>query len=176
MSDPFLGEIKIAAFSFAPVGWQLCQGQLLTVSQNQALFSLLGIHYGGNGTTTFGLPDLQGRTPLGWNMSSPMIGTKSGTETVQLTAANLPLHTHTLYAAKANATLAPAVQTPVFAQPILGTTPYNLYVPPTSQTPQVPMNPGTCTATGAGQAHNNMQPFQVVNFMIATTGTYPARN
>lgn len=180
--DPYIGEIKIAAFGFAPDGWLLCQGQSLPVMQNQALYSLLNGYYTypapSSQPVNFNLPDLRGRTPTGWDQTgraSGMLGTQAGVETVSLTGTNLPLHQHTLYAAKTNGTFAPMIKMPVLAEPILASAPYSLYASATPTPPLVAMNPGTCTPAGSGAPHDNMQPSLVLNFMIATQGIYPQR-
>ncbi len=168
MSDPFLGQIMLAGFSFAPKGFAACNGQLLPISQNTALFSLLGITYGGNGQTTFGLPDLRGRTPLGFSNSYPL-GNTGGTETVALISSELPPHTHN---AQAN-TAAGTTRTPtngVFG----GSGSEKLYGPTGSG--QVPLNATSIATAGGSQPHENMQPFNVLNFCIALAGVYPSRS
>lgn len=174
MSEPFIGEIKLVGFNFAPRGWALCNGQLLPIAQNTALFSLLGTTYGGNGQTTFALPDLRGRVPIhmgqGPGLSSRNIGESSGTENVTLGVSQMPSHTHT---ARGNTGLANK-QSPVGAVNA---------VEPTGQTatysnaaPNADMNPGAIASTGGSQPHPNMQPFLAVNFVIALEGIYPARD
>jgi microcystin-dependent protein len=173
MSEPFVGEIRMFAGNFAPRGWALCDGQLLAISQNDALFSLLGTIYGGDGRTTFGLPDLRGRIPVhtgsGPGLSPRQIGAKAGTETETLTIAQLPAHSH---AAKAQAT------------PGDSGNPKNRHWAATSNTPAAysndPANSDMAAAmlspVGGNQAHSNMMPYLCVNFIIALFGVYPSRN
>ncbi|HEX7339126.1 MAG TPA: tail fiber protein [Rhodanobacteraceae bacterium] len=168
MSDPFLGQIMLAGFNFAPRGYATCDGQLLPIAQNQALFALLGTMYGGDGRTTFGLPDLRGRTPLGFSNDIPQ-GAAAGSETVTLVASQLPMHVHDAQASTAaGATRNPAGN--VFG----GSGTENLYAP-TGQSP-VPLNASTIAVTGGSQPHDNMQPFNVLNFCIALQGIFPSRS
>jgi microcystin-dependent protein len=177
MSDVYLGQIMLAGFNFAPRGFALCNGQLLPLSQNTALFSLLGTNYGGNGTTSFALPDLQGRTPVGagssvdpnWQPSPYPVGTPAGVENVTLLLANLPQHSHLLNATT-TATVAKNPTNAIYGMPAEE----SLYGPASSNL--VPLAPTDVTPTGGNQAHNNMQPFLTVNFTIALTGNYPSRN
>ena len=172
MSDPYLGEIKLFAGNFAPRGFAFCDGQLLAISQNDALFSLLGTIYGGDGRTTFALPDMRGRIPLhfgtGPGLSERRIGAKVGTETETLTAAQLPAHTHAFNASTTTATLGdPAAH-------VVGDTGADaLYVEGSSN---VPMSSAAVSSVGGNQSHNNMMPFQGIYFIIALTGIYPSRN
>ncbi|MGE5466649.1 MAG: phage tail protein [Ignavibacteria bacterium] len=177
MSDCFLGEIRLYAFGFPPRGWALCNGATLQISQNTALYSLLQTNYGGDGRTTFGLPDLQGRAPRGQGvMTNPPgqvnLGEKAGVESVALTIDQVPLHSHALRAS----TLPGTTQAPanaVFGKPTGPTTTANLYAAPgTLQA----MNAVTISSAGANAGHENMQPFAVTNFCIATQGYYPSRN
>jgi len=175
MSNPYLGEIRMFAGNFAPRGWALCEGQLLQVSQNDALFSLLGTIYGGDGRTTFGLPDLRGRVPIhtgtGPGLSPRAIGSKAGSEEVTLTAAHLPAHAHTWQASS----LAGSE-----SQPAGNVTGGNLSVDayrgavaaPQDLAPQAIANAGA----GAPSAHTNLQPYTATNYIIALTGVYPSRN
>ena len=175
MSDPFLGEIRLLAINWAPRGWALCDGSLLSITANQALYSLLGTQFGGDGRTTFGVPDLRGRVPLGTVTPGQNQGVQwaGGAENVTLTAAQTPAHNHALRAIaetgnKANPTdnfysKATAV-TPA-------TAPVNIYAVPSST---VALDAGTLSSVG-GAAHDNMQPFLVLNYCIATTGYYPSR-
>jgi len=171
MADPFLGEIKICALNFAPRGWAFCDGQLLPISSNSALFSLLGTNYGGDGRTTFGLPDLRGRIPLGEGsgpgLSDHRLGQKGGAETTTLTVNNLPAHTHTLNLA----TVAEGDSNNP-ADRLLAQTDARSY---SDQGPAVASGRGT-TPTGAGQAANNMQPYLSLNFIIALVGVFPSRS
>ena len=167
MTEIFLGQILPAAFSFAPRGFAQCNGQLLPIAQNQALFSLLGTQYGGNGQTNFALPDLRGRTPTGFDGSDP-IGTVSGTETVTLTTPQLPMHLHQLAGTAASNTLRNPNGT------LFGTATSNLYAPVGG--PQVPLAAQSLASAGGNQPHENMQPYSVINFCIALTGIFPSRN
>lgn len=187
VSDPFVGEIKIWAFNWAPIGWALCDGAILQVSQNQALASLLSNQFGGDGRTTFGLPDLRGRTPIGTGPSTDtptnyVTGKVYGVETVTLNATNVPSHTHAVTANPVNGTLTfPSGNNFATVVPQLPTTtqPFNVYLPNASgaaiPNPQA-LAPATVSTSGGNQPHNNMQPFTVLNFCIATTGYYPPRN
>jgi len=185
--EPFIGEIKICAFNFAPAGWALCDGSTLQVQQNQALFSLLYTQYGGNGTTTFALPDLRGRTAVHRSGATGFVqGNKGGVEDVQLTAATMPLHTHTLQVSTAPATAfnVGSTSSNLLAQSALHnasnpsiTGPGNdLYVSATPATNLTPLEASACSSVGTGVAHDNMQPSLVLNYMICTSGIYPSRS
>ncbi len=170
VTDSFLGEIRMFSFNWAPETWALCNGTILQIAQNQALYSLIGAYYGGDNKTTFALPDLRGRAISG-RAPKDKLGTTYGTETVTLTANTAPLHTHLVRAAAAPATAYNVAHGDVlFAEPPAGS---NIYAP-FSGTPQ-PINPASVAHTGAGSAHNNMQPYAVVNFCICTQGVYPTR-
>lgn len=179
MAEPFLGEIRTFPWPFAPRGWALCNGALLAIQQNAALFSLLGIQYGGNGTTTFGLPDLRGRGMVhqgtGSDGSNYVMGTLAGTETVTLTTQTMPMHNHIViangnaadkakpdpgpyYLAKANLPNATAGEI------------YGAFANP------VALAPLSIATSGGGTPHANMQPFLVLNFCIATQGIFPPRS
>lgn len=171
MSEPFLAEIMIVAFDFAPRGWALCDGEILPINQNQSLYSLLGTTYGGDGRTSFGLPDLRGRVPIhvgSSNGTSHGLGQKSGVEGVALSKPKMPTHTHT---ARASSDLGnnPNPSGNVLAD----TAPNELYH---SATDLVELRPGTIANAGGGQAHNNMQPYMVLRFCIALQGVFPSRN
>lgn len=173
MSESFVGEIKMFAGSFAPRGWALCDGQLLAVSQNDALFSLLGTIYGGDGRTTFGLPDMRGRIPVhqgsGPGLTPRQIGAKSGTENEILNSNQLPVHNHGFQASASAADSGyPAGQLVADTEPA---SVYNATAPDNSNT--MPTN--TVGNAGAGQSHPNMMPFQCINFIIALSGIYPSR-
>lgn len=180
--DNFLGEIRICAFPFAPEGWALCDGSLLQISQNAALYSLLGTKFGGDGSKTFGLPDLRGRTMLG-QFGGYNIGTKGGAESVTLTKENMPPHNHLLCVSD---TPANAANVGTNADRVLATS--NIYNPPPPG-PSAPakklyakadnsntLQSSACAPVGGGGAHNNMQTSLVINFMIATRGLFPPRN
>lgn len=187
MADKFVGEIRLFPFNFAPLGWALCQGQLLPISQNTALFSLLGTQFGGNGTSNFALPDLQGRVAVnqgtGAGLSSYFIGQSGGVENLTLTAQEIPSHAHTLTAAgtlKAkNAggnSQTPAGNAPA-AESEGATATYS------SATPNASMRAGGVTFTGAanvasvggGATHENRMPTLAMNYCIALQGTFPPR-
>ena len=172
MSEFFIGQIMMTGFSFAPKSWAQCNGQLLPIAQNQALFSLLGTQYGGNGTTTFALPDLRSRTPVGY-ASSVQIGQSSGAENVTLLSTNLPSHTHTVNASTTNGDNRNP-STRLFATSTNTTAPVNMYAPSTGAL--VPLNAQTVSPTGGNQPHPNLQPYSVINFCIALSGIFPSRN
>ncbi len=171
MSEPFVGEIRMFAGDFAPRGWAFCDGQLLAVSQNDALFSLLGTVYGGDGRTTFGLPDLRGRIPIhagtGPGLSPRRLGAKFGTEEETLTVNQLPSHTHPLQAST-NIADETAPQGNVLGQLNAA----ELYF---SADATVNFSPNAITGTGGTQSHFNLMPFLCVNFIIALFGIYPSR-
>jgi microcystin-dependent protein len=168
MSEPFIGEIQIFAFNFAPRGWAMCNGQILPIAQNQALFSLLGTTYGGNGQTTFALPDLRGRVPLHTGNSSYQLGERAGTEAETLTTQALPPHSHSVNAAARAGTATAAVGN-FPAQLPAGRTIFSNSGP--SQ-----MNPAAVGPAGGSQPHSNIQPYSVLNFCIALVGIFPSRN
>jgi len=175
VAEPFLGEIKLFSYSKIPTGWHICDGTALSVSGNQALFSLIGKVYGGDGVTTFKLPDLRGRTVVGayGPQSSPPygLGTAAGSNAVALTVANMPLHDHMVQVSSSPGTVsgvADTIYAAVVAQPSV-----NLYGPMSN--PPVPIDPSTVQPAGAGAAHDNMQPFQALVYCIATRGDYPPR-
>ena len=167
MAEPFLSEIRIMSFGFPPKGWALCNGQLLPINQNQALFSLLGTTYGGNGQTNFALPNLQGRTPI--HMGSGFIlGQNGGEQAHTLSIAEIPTHTHA-----ANASAA-AGNNVVPTGAVLGS-PLSLSYRP-ADTGLTSMVPGTLANVGGSQAHLNMQPFLTLSFCIALQGIFPSQN
>ena len=171
MATPYLSQINLLAFGFAPKGWALCNGQLLPINQNQALFSLLGTQYGGDGRVNFALPDLRGRTPM--HRSDPGLqGQPVGAESVTLSQNQLPQHTHALRADAdlANANL-PANALPA-ARPRGGVAMYGA----PGGTTAVPMNPASLSGSGGNQPHDNMQPYLAMNFAIALVGIFPSRN
>jgi len=173
MSEPFLAEVRMVGFNFAPRGWAFCDGQILPINQNQSLYSLLGTTYGGDGRTTFALPDLRGRTPIHVGRSNGggdhRLGQKSGEETHTLAANEMPEHTHTLRASSADA------NTVVTSGHVLArTTAADIYRDQASNL--VNLASGTVTNVGGGQTHDNMQPYLAVNFCIALQGLFPSRN
>jgi microcystin-dependent protein len=165
MSEPFMTEIKIVSFNFAPKGWALCNGQLLPINQNQALFSLLGTTYGGNGQTTFGLPNLQGDVPIHVGQGHTL-GEVAGTTSVTISQQQMPQHLHM---AQASTT---AGSTALAGGNILAPA-LNVYGPPNSLTNLLPT---TVSNVGGSQPHNNMMPYLVLNFIIALQGIFPSRN
>lgn len=170
MSEPFLAEIRIVGFNFAPRGWAYCDGQILPINQNQSLYSLLGTTYGGDGRTSFALPDLRGRTPIHVD-DGHSLGQKGGAETVTLTAAEIAAHTHT---AKASSTA--GNQTNPTGRVLAAVAAPDLaYRNPEAAT-MTALRSGTVTNAGGGQAHNNMQPYQTLGFVIALRGLFPSRN
>ncbi len=173
MSEPFIAEIKMIGENFAPRGWAYCDGQLLPIAQNTALFSLVGTIYGGDGQTTLGLPNLQGRTPIGWGngpgLTTRQIGQKGGEETHTLTVNEMANHSHT-----ANASQVPANSDGPNNAAFLATPSAALVYAPDAG-PQA-MNAASLTSTGSGGAHDNMQPYQAVSFVIALVGVYPPRS
>ena len=171
MSEPFLAEIRIFGFNFAPRGWALCDGQILPINQYQALYSLMGTTYGGDGRTTFALPDLRGRVPLhegqGSGLTNRALGGGGGAEQVSVSIAQMPSHGHSLQATSdpANST-APAARVPA-------TTTDDLYGPPEDL---VNSAAAAVQTTGVGAGHSNLQPYLVLNFCIALSGLFPSRN
>ena len=169
MSEPFLSEIKMYGFNFAPRGWALCDGQILPINQNQALFSLLGTTFGGDGRTTFALPDLRSRSPRKGGSGITGLGQRSGSEAVTLTPNDLPAHSHNF---QVNSE-ASDQDTPEGNYLGKDTAP-TLYHPPGGAT--TGMEPGTIAAAGGGLPHDNMQPYLTLNFCIALQGIFPSRN
>ena len=167
MAEPFLSEIRVFSFAFAPKGWALCNGQLLPINQNQGLFSLLGTTYGGNGQTNFALPNLQGRTPIHVG-SGHTLGQSGGEQSHTLSISEMPTHTHA-----ANASANPGNNV-VPTGALLGS-PLNLSYH-SSDNSLTSMNPGTLVNTGGSQAHQNMQPYLTLNFCIALQGIFPSPN
>lgn len=175
MSEPFLAEVRIVGFNFAPRGWAFCDGQILPINQNQSLYSLLGTTYGGDGRTSFALPDMRGRAPMHVGSSdgaTHLEGQKSGEETHTLSAAEMPQHDHAMKATNATANSPdpsgrfPA-QVPATLDFIYSTAGENL---------NVNLNSSTVANVGGGQAHNNMMPYLAINFCIALRGLFPSRN
>ena len=166
MSEPFLAEIRICSFAFAPKGWAQCNGQLLPINQNQALFSLLGTNYGGNGQTNFALPDLRARTPV-HSGDGVILGERGGVDTVTLAEAQLPAHSH-LRATSNQATSATPVGNVLANAPRRGV---GVFAEPASTAVMIGAQPA-----GGGQAHDNRQPSLVLNFVIALIGIFPSRD
>ena len=175
MADQFVGEIRIVGFNFAPVGWALCNGQILPIAQNAALFSLLGVNFGGNGTTNFALPNLQGLAPMdqgqGANLSQRFVGETAGEPSVTLLLNNIPSHNHTPKSAATDNSGTPG-PTVAFAAGGRGKPP--AYAPYLASA-AAPMAPTAVGLSGGNQPHNNMPPYLTVNFIIAMTGIFPSR-
>ena len=174
MSEPFVGQLKMFAGNFAPRGWALCDGQLLAVSQNEALFSLLGTIYGGDGRTTFGLPDLRSRIPIhqgqGPGLSSRKLGSKAGTEKETITINTLPSHSHGLMANTAVGT----DTSPTGLMLAQSTVPVYRANPPAASFSDMEAN--AISALGGSQSHTNLMPTLCINFIIALFGVFPSRN
>lgn len=166
MSEPFLAEVRMVGFNFSPRGWAFCDGQILPINQNQSLYSLLGTTYGGDGRTSFALPDLRSRTPI-HRGDGYQLGQKSGAETVTLTASQIPAHTHTLRASTS------AGDKRGLANRVLASG--GMYRDPEAAT-MTALRSGSITNAGGGQAHNNMQPYETLSFVIALQGLFPSRN
>ena len=173
MSDPFVAEIRIFCFNFAPTGWAFCDGQILPLSQNTALFSLLGTVYGGDGKSNFALPDMQGNVPMhpgqGQGLSLHDLGEMGGSETVTLLQSEIPSHAHTL-----RGNVAPGdgqVPTDSAVARTVGASPY---IPPAGA-PIVQMSPFSLSPAGGDLPHNNMMPYLTLNFCIAMQGVFPPR-
>lgn len=171
MPEPFLSEIRIFSFNFAPKGWALCNGQFLPINQNQALFSLLGTTYGGNGQTTFALPNLQGRVPI-HEGNGHTLGEAAGTESVTINMQQMPTHTHLMSGNVADANAANCNQGAVLNNVWANSGKLNFS---TSQFDAV-MSPATVTNIGGSQPHTNMSPYLVLNFCIALQGIFPSPN
>lgn len=174
MGDQFIGEIRMFVGNFAPVGWALCDGQLLSIASNTALFSIIGTTYGGDGQTTFALPDLRGRFPMhpgmGPGLSNRSLGQRGGQESVTLTANHMPVHTHAANASSSDADQVTPSGNVWAAEPAGATALYHNGAPDTS------MNPQAIDVAGGDQPHDNMSPFLCVNFIIALQGLYPPRS
>jgi microcystin-dependent protein len=165
MSEPFLAEIRMVGFNFAPRGWGFCDGQILPINQNQSLYSLLGTTYGGDGRTSFALPDMRGRTAIHVN-SNHRQGQKSGEDNHTLIAAEMPQHKHT------NMATTESASQPTAGNNLLAKTSGNIYAAATAEIE----NANAMSNAGGGQAHENMQPYCAVNFCIALQGLFPSRN
>ena len=174
MADPFVAEIRIFPFNFAPKGWAWCDGQLLPLSQNTALFSLLGTTYGGNGQSNFALPDLQGQAPMhpgqGPGLSLHDLGETGGSETVTLLESEIPAHAHALMASTED-----GVQGSLTAGITIANSVGGALYQTTTNTNLVSMNPDALPPAGGDQPHNNLQPYLTFNFNIALQGVYPPR-
>jgi microcystin-dependent protein len=187
VSEPFLGEIKLFSFQKAPTGWSWCNGAIMTIQQNQGLYSLIQTKFGGDGKTTFALPNLQGRTPLGLSYTAPDAtrsaynrdGLNGGSETVTLTNVTVPSHQHLVQGNTGNGNqLVPAGGIPATSVSSTAGSPTNfsIYLPSSAWTANATLAAGTIAPAGGGQGHNNMQPYLVLNFCIATSNAiYPPR-
>jgi microcystin-dependent protein len=171
MSEPYLGEVRLLGFGFAPRGWALCDGQLLAIAQNQALFSLLGTTYGGDGRTTFALPDLRGRAPLHFG-NGIALGQSGGSEAVTLALVEMPAHTHTLVASADVAVFTAPAGNVLAKKARFGA---DVYATPDGTTPLTTLAPATLETVG-GQPHENRQPYLTLTFAIALQGVYPSRS
>ncbi|HEY1255915.1 MAG TPA: tail fiber protein [Terracidiphilus sp.] len=179
MSEPFLGEIRMTGFNFAPTGWALCNGQTLSISANAALFSLLGTTYGGNGVSTFNLPDLQGRVPIHWGngagLTPYVIGESAGTENVTLLYNNMPLHNHLINVNNAAGNSADP-SNKILAETANDARPPVLTQTYTSNAFTSTLAPTAVSNAGGNVPHTNLQPFLTVNFIIALAGIFPSRS
>jgi microcystin-dependent protein len=172
MSNPFIGEIRIFAGTFAPTGWAFCQGQAMAIAENDALFALIGTTYGGDGQTTFNLPDLRSRLPVhrgSGGIGNPALGQAGGVESVTLTTTQIPAHTHGLNGSTATATTsAPGGAVPATLSGVT-TFAYGADAPPTTLAPQ------SLAPSGGNQPHDNLQPYLAVNFIISLFGIFPSQ-
>ena len=171
MSEPFLAEIRIFGFNFAPRGWAACDGQILPINQNQSLYSLLGTVYGGDGRTSFALPELRGRAPIDVSTAHPQ-GQKTGEETHELDISKMPAHTHALQASDETATQAGPTNN-LLARPSIS---LGSVYSTNAEVQDVALSAMAIVDTGGGQGHNTMQPFLTLNFCIALQGLFPSRN
>lgn len=175
MSDTYIGEVRAVGFSFAMRYWAFCDGQIIPIQQNTALFSILGTTFGGNGTTTFGLPNMQGNAPMsmgaGPGLSPRTLGELAGTTSVTLTVQQMPMHNHAVVAVKAPAGSETAG--PVSGSTIDSSSPGKLYT--NTATPPVAFSPKAIGPAGSSQPHSNVQPLTVLNFLICQYGLFPQR-
>lgn len=183
--DAFMGTILAVGFNYAPRGWAMAQGQTMAISQNSALFSLLGTNYGGNGTVTFGLPNLMGRVAVGWGnggggISPYAIGQMGGTETTTLITSNMPAHNHAINVNNAGDATSNKPDNTGYLGQAVGSDPtngdavtVNLYTP---TAPNAQLNPGTMSIVGGSVPFSNLQPYTAISYVIALEGIYPSRN
>lgn len=181
MSDYFIGEVRMFGGNFAPVNWALCNGQIMSIAQNSALFALIGTTYGGDGITTFALPDLQGRLPIsegtGPGLSPRTLGEKSGTESVTLSLMQLPLHSHSLSVSSSDSNAHTPANNLLPGKLTAPTTPTSFYaIPGTVPLNMFPMAAASISNDGANQPHSNLMPSLCVSFIIALQGIFPSRN
>ena len=175
MSDQFLAEIRIFPFNFPPTGWAFCNGQIMPLSQNTALFALLGTTYGGNGSSTFALPDLRGRAPMqpgteGQGLSQRFLGQTDGVETVTLLVSEIPVHTHSVMGSAEDGEFKSPAANRIIGRSI------NAFLYQTSNAGVQPMAFQTLSPAGGGLPHNNMQPYLTLSFCIALQGIFPSQN
>lgn len=163
--DPYVGEIRMFGGNFAPVDWAFCNGQLMPIAENEALFNLIGTTYGGDGITTFALPDLQCRVPVHQSNDNPL-GLKAGVESVTLLPTQIPMHTHQFSIAATASSTSPTGQ-------MLANPGGEVFI---ATSPNAPLAPVAIAPVGSGQAHDNMQPFVCVNFIISLMGVYPSQS
>ncbi|CAN7245094.1 phage tail protein [Caulobacter sp. LjRoot300] len=177
MAEPYVGEIRMFGGNFPPLGWAMCDGQLMSISENDTLFNLIGTTYGGDGQSTFGMPDLRGRVPShqgSKNGQTYIIGQITGVEAVTLSPQQLPQHTHPLYAASTpGAASTPTTQTMISSQGPGGTVLF-AYQPYNAANEQVALSAASTTPSGGNQPHENMQPYLGINFIISLYGVYPS--
>ena len=166
MAQPYVGEIRMFAGNFAPAGWMFCEGQLLPISENETLFNLIGTTYGGDGQSTFALPDMRGRVPVHFGNGFTLAET-GGVETVTLTVSQIPAHSHAFLGSTSVANNANAASN-VVAQA-------SSFFPYQNAPPTVPMAAGSVSSTGGSQPHNNFQPYLCVNFIISLFGIFPSQ-
>jgi microcystin-dependent protein len=182
MSNAFLGQIDMFGGNYAPRGWAFCNGQLMSIAQNSALFSLIGTTYGGDGITTFALPDLRSRLPVDWGqgpgLSNYQLGQAAGATSVTLTVQTMPTHNHFLMATAATATTPTIANTVLPGQPTVGNPPSFYGMPQSGKPPLTPFQLSTATVgiAGGGQPHPNLMPSLCVTFIIALQGIFPSRN
>ena len=169
MSQPFVGEIRLFAGNFAPVGWQFCDGAVMAIAENETLFNLIGTTYGGDGVSTFALPDLRGRVPVhqGFGQSNYVVGQQGGTETVSLTASQLPPHTHAMLASTSA-----AASTHGPSEALGSSATMRFYG---SGTPNTAMDPHAVGVVGSSQAHQNMPPFVALSYIVSLFGIFPSQ-
>ena len=172
MAQPYVGEIRMFAGNFNPAGWLFCEGQLLSISQNEVLFQLIGTTYGGDGQSTFRIPDLRGRVPIhqgtGPGLTARTIGQKAGVESVTLTVQQIPIHTHAMLGSTSNANATAALNAVAGTIPIFGVRAYGKDAPSTT------LHPSSLSPVGGSQPHENRQPFLALHFIISLFGIFPS--
>ncbi len=179
MTQPYVGEIRLFGGNFPPVGWAMCDGQLVSIAQYDVLYNLIGTTYGGDGVNTFGMPDLRGRVPTHQGAKSGqtyVMGQKTGFETVTLIAQQLPQHTHPISVATAAGTVGVPTASTMLSNPGPAGTPLPAYTPYSAANEQVALTAASTTPAGGNLPHENRQPYLGVNFIIATAGIFPSQN